>query len=115
MNKIILPDEVQKEVDKEGSNVVPFDQPRPAVGGGPPPANCWLRKLGEGAIFFAQPAGKQPLIYTEYHVIAHHDRTTILFVRDPSGQNEVYLPFNPVVFSIQFELVEVVKNGEPIE
>jgi hypothetical protein len=114
MNKLILPPDHEKEVDKKPTNVVPFERPVTGGGGGIP--SDWLKGLKEQTVFLARPRDKQPINLTEYHIIAQNEKSTLLFVRDPSGgSQDVYVYVDPKIFSIHFELFEIIKDGETAE
>lgn len=111
MNELILPPEVKKEVDKKTTNVVPFARPVTGGGGGIP--SDWLSQLPEQTVFLSRPRDKQPINLTEYHVISQNEKSTLLFVRDPTpgGNNDVYMYVDPKIFSIHLELFEIIKDG----
>lgn len=108
----MLPDPISKgmqfltELDINEDNVLQF--PTVVTGGKGPPSDWWLMDVAIGTVFLARPKNdKHNFVCGEFALYERYEKCACLLSISKDGTQPLHVDMRR--FSIQFELVEVIK------
>lgn len=77
-----------------------------------PPSTNWLSRLHKGTVFLCKKRNTTTIFLLQYHVLHKSTYSVMLLDNLSSSTTDIYLPVDPIEFCKQYDLHEVLAEGQ---